>query len=187
MNSHFTTYGMISTFCNWGIKIPLLLAFTKKFRVCSRIAIFLAKPIFLTVFAFEVEDINDESYILKEWIIPDSLCNGTVVIEKDVIWLGAWYLVSSLDHLLHALLVRFQVEWSTKKNGLRLHCRWLLHEKRFLKQWPCHMEQQTIVHCEFACNQIEHPNWAQRDFFPTGSAAGIKRPLWLKVSFNCCK
>ena len=69
----------------------MLLAFTKKFGVCSRIAIFLAKPIFLTVFAFEVEDIDGESYILKEWIILDSLCDRTVVIKKKCDL--AWYLV----------------------------------------------------------------------------------------------
>jgi hypothetical protein len=91
------------------------LAFTKKLGVRSRIAVFLAKPIFLTVLAFEVEDIDGESYILKEWIILDSLCDGTVVIEKNMVWLGTWYTVSSLDHLLHALLIRFQVKWSKKK------------------------------------------------------------------------
>jgi hypothetical protein len=109
MNSHLTAYGMISTqpaiclFRNRGIKIPLLLAFTKKLGVCSRIAVFLTKPIFLAVFAFEVEDVNSESYILKEWIVLDSLCDGTVVIKKNVIWLGTWYTVSSLNHLLHAV------------------------------------------------------------------------------------
>jgi len=83
------------------------LAFTKELGVHSRIAVFLAKPIFLAVFAFEVEDIDSESYILKEWIILDSLCDGTVVIKKNVIWLGTWYTISSLDHLLHALLKKF--------------------------------------------------------------------------------
>jgi hypothetical protein len=85
---------------NGRIKIPLLVTFAKKLRVCNRVAILLTKLVLLTMLAFEMEDINGECDIMEERIIPDSLSEGAVVVEENVIWLCARNTVGSLDHLL---------------------------------------------------------------------------------------
>lgn len=110
IDAHLATYGLIPAkpaICllgNGRIKVPLLEAFSKKLRISDWIAILLTELVLFTVLAFEMEDIDRECDILEERIILNSLAKGTIVVEENVVWLGAGNTIGSLDHFLPVVI-----------------------------------------------------------------------------------
>lgn len=82
-----TSQPHICLFRNRRVKVPCLAVFSKQLWVHDRVAIGLTESIFDRVFAVEVKDVNGESNIAEVRIVLDVLGKGTVVVEKQMIWL----------------------------------------------------------------------------------------------------
>ena len=106
IHAHLTANGLKPskpTICLLGnrrVKIPLLVTFTKKLRICNWVAVILTKLIPFAVLAFEMKHIHSESYIKEKRVILDSFFKGTVIIKYNMIWLRSAQTVDSLHHLL---------------------------------------------------------------------------------------
>lgn len=70
-----------------------------------RIAVLLAKRIGGGVLRGEVENINREANVIKEFILLDHLCERAVVVEEDVIWLQTIDTERPFDEFLTMSLV----------------------------------------------------------------------------------
>jgi len=46
----------------------------------------LTKDVGYGMLGLEVENVDGEANVIKEWVVLDNLCQRTVVIEEDVVW-----------------------------------------------------------------------------------------------------
>jgi len=106
MGRHLPANGLISSkpciglFGNGGIEIPWLPILSQQLWIFRWITILPTESILFTVLTLEVEYVHRESDILEDRVIFDDLCDGAVVVKKNVVGHGAREAVSPFYHFL---------------------------------------------------------------------------------------